>query len=316
MRFTSIKLLIVIICLFMAACSEPRTQALRIGTNVWPGYEPLYLARELGYLNENTIHLVEYTSASQVLKSYRNGLLDAAALTLDEAIVLLEAGEDFRVILVMDISNGADALLGQASLKSIDELKGKRIGVEHTALGAYFLYRIIELTALDKQDITVISQEVNQHVRAFKEKQIDAVITFDPARSEIIENGGTVLFDSAQIPGEIVDVLIVRAEKVKLFEKNIYDLKQAWFKAVDNIQNNPTKYAKTIDKRMRVGEKNVMSMFDDLDFPNKEKNDFLLNPKEENSLVFSSKKMAKIMSENGLIGSAVDTEVMFMEVAK
>ena len=316
MRFPSIKLLIVIICLFMAACSEPRTQALRIGTNVWPGYEPLYLARELGYLNENTIHLVEYTSASQVLKSYRNGLLDAAALTLDEAIVLLEAGEDFRLILVMDISNGADALLGQASLKSIDELKGKRIGVEHTALGAYFLYRIIELTALDKQDITVISQEVNQHVRAFKEKQIDAVITFDPARSEIIENGGTVLFDSAQIPGEIVDVLIVRAEKVKLFEKNIYDLKQAWFKAVDNIQNNPTKYAKTIDKRMRVGEKNVMSMFDDLDFPNKEKNDFLLNPKEENSLVFSSKKMAKIMSENGLIGSVVDTEVMFMEVAK
>jgi len=316
MRFPSIKPLIVIICLFMAACSEPRTQSIRIGTNVWPGYEPLYLARELGYLNENTIHLVEYTSASQVLKSYRNGLLDAAALTLDEAIVLLEAGEDFRVILVMDISNGADALLGQASLKSIDELKGKRIGVEHTALGAYFLYRIIELTALDKQDITVISQEVNQHVRAFKEKQIDAVITFDPARSEIIENGGTVLFDSAQIPGEIVDVLIVRAEKVKLFEKNIYDLKQAWFKAVDNIQNNPTKYAKTIDKRMRVGEKNVMSMFDDLDFPNKEKNDFLLNPKEENSLVFSSKKMAKIMSENGLIGSAVDTEVMFMEVAK
>jgi len=316
MRFLSIKPLIVIFCLFIAACSEPNTQALRIGTNVWPGYEPLYLARELGYFNENDIRLIEYTSASQVLKAYRNGLLDSAAVTLDEAIVLLEAGEDFRIILTMDVSNGADSLLGQASIKTVDELRGKRIGVEHTALGAYFLYRIVELTALEKQDITIVSQEVNQHVRAFKEKQVDAVITFDPARSEIIENGGNVLFDSSQIPGEIVDVLIVRAEKIELFENNINELKQAWFKAVGNIQNNPNKYAKMIDKRMRVGEENVMSMFNGLDFPDKERNDFLLNVMEEKSLVFSSKKMAKIMFEDSLIGSVVDTNSMFKSVAK
>ena len=316
MRFLSIKPLIVIICLFMAACSEPNKQTLRIGTNVWPGYEPLYLARELGYFNKDDIRLIEYTSTSQVLKAYRNGLLDSAAITLDEAIVLLESGEDFRIVLAMDESNGADALLGQPSLKSIDELRGKRIGVEHTALGAYFLYRIIELTALDEKDITVVSLEVNQHVRAFKEKQVDAVITFDPSRSEIIENGGNVLFDSAQIPGEIVDVLIVRADKMGLFEKNIDNLKYAWFKAVGGIQNKPNKYLKTIDKRMRMGEENVMSMFEGLAFPDKEKNNFLLNSIEGKSLIVSSKKMARIMSENGLIDSIVDTDVMFKAMAK
>jgi len=316
MRFLSIKPLIVIICLFMAACSEPNKQTLRIGTNVWPGYEPLYLARELGYLNRDEIRLVEYTSTSQVLKAYRNGLLDSAAVTLDEAIMLLETGEEFRIVLVMDVSNGADALLGQASLKSIEDLKGKRIGVEHTALGAYFLYRIIELTALNEQDITIVSQEVNQHVRSFKEKQIDAVITFDPARSDIIQNGGNVLFDSTQIPGEIVDVLIVRAEKMKLLEKNINDLKYAWFKAVGNIQRSPNKYAKTIDKRMRVGEENVMTMFEGLAFPDKVKNELLLNSTEGQNLLISSKKLARIMSENGLMDSIVDTDVMFKPMAK
>jgi len=316
MRFLSIKLLIVTVCLFMAACSEPNKQTLRIGTNVWPGYEPLYLARELGYLNKDAIRLIEYTSTSQVLKAYRNGLLDSAALTLDEAIILLEAGEDFRIVLAMDESSGADALLGQVNIKSIEDLKGKRVGVEHTALGAYFLYRIIELTVLDKKDITVVSQQVNQHVRAFKENKIDAVITFDPARSEIIENGGNVLFDSTQVPGEIVDVLIVRAEKMKLFKKNIDDLKHSWFKAVGKIQSSPNKYAKTIDKRMRVGEENVMSMFEGLVFPDKEKNDFLLTSMEGKSLILSSRKMAKIMSENGLIGSIVDTDIMFKSIAK
>lgn len=316
MRFLSIKPLIVIICLFMVACSEPNTQTLRIGTNVWPGYEPLYLARELGYFNEHEIRLIEYTSASQVIKAYRNGLLDAAAVTLDEAIRLLEAGEDFRVVLVMDISNGADALLGQASVESINDLKGKRIGVEHTALGAYFIHRVIELSSLEKQDITVVPLEVQLHERAFKEKQVDAVVTFEPARSKIMLNGGNVLFDSSRIYGEIVDVLILRKEKKHLFEKNMNDLKWAWYKAVANIQSNPSKYAKSLDKRMRMGEENVISVFDGLVFPNKEKNEFLLSAVAEKSLLFSSRKMAKIMFENGLISSHVDTDVMFEPLTK
>ena len=310
------KPLLVALCLLMAACSEPNIQTLRIGTNLWPGYEPLYLARELGYFNEHEIRLIEYTSASQVMKAYRNGLLDAAAVTLDEAITLLEAGEDFQVVLAMDVSNGADVLLGQASVRSINGLKGKRIGVEHTALGAYFMHRVIELSSLKKQDITIVSLEVQQHERAFKEKQVDAVITFDPARSKIMQNGGNVLFDSSQIPGEIVDVLIIRKEKKHLFEKNINDLKWAWFKAVANIQSNPSKYAKSIDKRMRMGEENVMSVFDGLVFPNKEKNEFLLGSVAEKSLLFSSRKMAKIMSENGLISSHVDTDIMFEPITK
>ena len=312
----SIKSLTVFLCLLVAACSEQNTLTLRIGTNVWPGYEPLYLARELGYLKKNEVHLIEYTSTSQVLKAYKNGLLDAAAVTLDEAIVLREGGEDIRVILAMDVSNGADALLGQASLKTIDDLKGKRVGVEHTALGAYFIHRIIELSSLEKKDITIIPLEVQQHMRAFKEKEVDAVITFDPARSKIVEAGGNVLFDSSQIPGEIVDVLIVRAEKMNLYKENINGLKWAWFKAIGNIQTDPAKYAKLIDKRMRMGEASVMDVFNGMSFPNKEKNELLLSNVAEKSLYYSSKKMANIMLENELIDSAVDTNSMFKVIAK
>jgi len=310
------KQFMMLLCLFVAACSEPHIQTLRIGTNVWPGYEPLYLARELGYLKKGEVDLLEYTSASQVLKAYKNGLLDAAAITLDEAIKLLEEGEDIRVILAMDVSNGADALLGQASLKSIDDLKGKRIGVEHNALGAYFIHRVIELSGLEKQDITIVPLQVQQHERAFKEKDIDAVITFDPMRKKIIDMGGHVLFDSSRIPGEIVDVLVVRAEKIHLFKQNIKDLRRAWFKAIKNIQAEPHKYAKYIDMRMRMGEENVMSVFDGIAFPDKKDNALLLNGLAEKSLPYSAKKVAKIMFENGLIDSLVDTDVMFSEIAK
>ena len=45
-------------------CMRKPEAVLRIGTNVWIGSEPLYLARELGHLDPATVQLVEYPSAS------------------------------------------------------------------------------------------------------------------------------------------------------------------------------------------------------------------------------------------------------------
>jgi NitT/TauT family transport system substrate-binding protein len=60
-------------------CSEPPEEKLRIGSVVWPGYEPLYLARDLGNFDETNIRLVELSSAAQVVRAYRNGVIEVAA---------------------------------------------------------------------------------------------------------------------------------------------------------------------------------------------------------------------------------------------
>ena len=64
-------------------CQKP-PQSLRLGTNVFPGYELLYLARDLGFYKGKPIHMVELTSASEVQHALRTDNLEAAALTLDE----------------------------------------------------------------------------------------------------------------------------------------------------------------------------------------------------------------------------------------
>ena len=52
---------VLIVLLACVGCTPDPEPILRVGTNVWPGYEPLYLARDLGYLDES-IRLVEYSS--------------------------------------------------------------------------------------------------------------------------------------------------------------------------------------------------------------------------------------------------------------
>ncbi len=57
---------------------------INIGTNVWPGYELLYLARELNLLPQK-VRLIEYNNTSEVMRAFRNRTIQGAALTLDEA---------------------------------------------------------------------------------------------------------------------------------------------------------------------------------------------------------------------------------------
>ena len=71
----------------LLACSNRLAHEPHVETNIWPGYEPLYLARHDKYLQDDKVHLIKYSSAAQVIQAYRNKLIDAAALTLDEVLL-------------------------------------------------------------------------------------------------------------------------------------------------------------------------------------------------------------------------------------
>ena len=311
-----IKLIAILFFINLTSCSEPeKTQALRIGTNLWPGYEPLYLAREQGYFDSEKIRLIEYTSASQVIKAYKNGLLDAAAVTLDEAISLLASGEQPRIVLVMDISNGADVVLGQPSVKEITDIKGKKVGVEHTALGAYFINRVIEISGIKKSDITVVPLTVNQHERAFVNKKIDAVLTFEPVRTKLINEGANILFDSSQIPGEIVDVLIVDAAKIPDFKKQIKHLESGWFRALDDVNGKEDKTITLLGSRMKISDEEVLSAYEGMILPSQNMNNSLIyaGTEPEPGLLESTRRLSRVMYENKLISTQVNTENLFIK---
>ena len=100
-------------CLILSACVSEETPPLRVAFNQWPGYGSLLLARERGWLDERRIRLVEMPSAVEVIHGIRNGTIEAGLLTLDETLSLVSEGVDLRVLLVMDISFGGDALLAR-----------------------------------------------------------------------------------------------------------------------------------------------------------------------------------------------------------
>ncbi|PCI12664.1 MAG: nitrate ABC transporter [Thiotrichales bacterium] len=232
--------------------SSKDSQPMRIGSNVWPGYEPLYLARELGYYEGLPVSMVEYPSASEVLRAYRNGVIQAAALTMDEVLMLADSGFDLRVVLLLDVSLGGDVILAQGDIQSMAGLKGKRVGVENTALGAYMLSRALAMHGMVAHDVTLVSLEVNEHESAFKTGHVDAVVTFEPVRTRLLEVGAKLLFSSQDIPDEIFDVLVVDGEYLAQNRKVVASLVQRWFQTLEYQRQNPQRAAEIIARRQQL----------------------------------------------------------------
>ncbi|MCS7171068.1 MAG: ABC transporter substrate-binding protein [Aquificaceae bacterium] len=249
-----------------------KRQSIKVGTNFWHGYEILYLARSLGHLPDN-VKLVEFNTTSEVKRSYRNGLINAMALTIDEALRLLADGHQIRVIMVFDISEGADVVIARENIEDPQDLKGKRIGVEQTALGAYMLYRFLENKGLKQEDVEVKVLELHEHYNAFVKGDVDLVITFEPEKSKILKEGGHVIFSSRDIPGEIVDVLVVDASLTKQVEA-LKGLLEGYFRAYEYYNKNRGMAYTMMSRRLGLTPEEIAKSFDGVRLP-----DFLENKK-------------------------------------
>jgi NitT/TauT family transport system substrate-binding protein len=295
-------LLTAIVLIFSGCFNKNEVETFRIGTNIWPGYEPLHLAKIQNEYKEN-VDVLTYDSATVVLSKFRDNEIEAAALTLDEVILLKEQGYEPYIVAILDISNGADVLLSKPTVNSIDQLKGKSIGVENSALGSYMLARILELAKLKNEDIQLVPLGVNQHEAAFKDDVVDAIITFDPVRSELLKFGAKEIFTSKDIPGEIVDVLVVKKEFAK--SKYVKDILDAWSISSQKIVTRDNEAISISSKRLKQTNDEFISSLDGITIPTIEESNEMI---KDTSLEKTIQKIQDVMLEKGLIKNKIDVK--------
>ena len=294
-----------ILAIAITNCTTPPSSPLRIGANLWTGYETLYLARDLGYYDQQPIKLVDYPSGTEEVRAYRNNEIEGAGLSIDQALSIAATQDNIKIITIMDVSHGGDVILGKPEIANIKALKGKRVGVESTALGAFFISRALEKNGMSVKDIQIVSLELTEHERAYKQGKVDAVVTFGPARIKLLAAGAKLLFDSSQIPGEIVDILAVSKEAITNSSDTIQSLVNGRFRALDYLEKNPQDAASRIAKRTQVTPEQILNAFKGLRQPNLQQNQKLLD-KSDPALVNSMRKLVQIMVENKLLPKAID----------
>ncbi len=232
-----------VVLLALAGCQVRKEAPLRIGINPWPAWEYLYLAQEKGIFREEglDVRLIEYTSLGDCCRAFERGQIDGMTCTLVELLRARERSpREPQVVLVTDYSNGGDVVLARSPISRISELRGKRVGVETASLGTYVLSRALATDGLTLDDVTIVPLDQLDLEAAIANDEVDAVVSYPPVSVEILRAGeASPLFSSAQIPGEILDVVAIDADVIARRGEDVARLARGWERAKEFAREQP-----------------------------------------------------------------------------
>jgi NitT/TauT family transport system substrate-binding protein len=289
------------------ACSP--TPPLRVAVQPWCGYQFLTLAEQEGWFGQGQVELLRVPLAADSVAALREGHVDAAALTLDEVLLLLAQGLPLSVALVFDVSAGADVLLAKPDIRSLPELAGQRIGVEDSALGKVVLASVLEAAGLRRSQISVVPIQ-EDHLAAWQSGALDALITYAPSLARLEALGLHRLFSSRDMPRLVMDVLAVRRDRMPGRSAALEVLTEGHFRALTQWRRNPIDTGYRLAAILGVGPEEVRDIYASIELPDALFNRSYLQPPAD-ELRASAQAVAAILVNEGVMPAAEIPEDLF-----
>ena len=163
------------------------------------------------------IKVTQLNDYVESINQYTAGQFDGCTMTNMDALTIPAAGGvDSTALIVGDFSNGNDGIVLKGEKKTLGDLKGMDVNLVELSVSHYLLARGLERAGLSEKDLKVVNTSDADLVAAFATDDVQAVATWNPLLAEIEATPGvTKVFDSSQIPGEIIDLMVVNSDTLK-----------------------------------------------------------------------------------------------------
>lgn len=163
-----------------------------------------------------TVDIVQINDYVESINQYTAGEFDGCSMTNMDALSIPSAGGvDTTALIIGDFSNGNDGIILK-DMNNLPDIKGHNVNLVELSVSHYLLARALDAVELKEADITVVNTSDADMVAAYGTDDVTAVVTWNPLLSEIgaLPEANKV-FDSSEIPGEIIDIMMVNTETLK-----------------------------------------------------------------------------------------------------
>jgi len=162
------------------------------------------------------IEITRINDYVESINQYTAGGFDGCAMTnMDALSIPAGGGVDSTALIIGDFSNGNDAVILKDKT-ALKDIAGQKVNLVELSVSHYLLARALDTVGLAEKDITVVNTSDADMVAAYGTSDVTAVVTWNPLVSEILTMPGAgKVFDSSQIPGEIIDMMVVNTETLK-----------------------------------------------------------------------------------------------------
>lgn len=220
----------------------------KIAWSIYVGYMPWDYAEEQGIVDKWAkkygikIKLVQVNSYMGSITQYTAGKFDGVCMTNMDALTIPAAdGIDTTALIMIDFSNGNDGIILKGKNKLAD-IKGQRVDLVEFSVSHYLLARALESIGLSERDVKVVNTSDADMIAAYSSNDVSAVVTWNPQLNQIKkEKGAHLVFNSSEIPGEIIDILGVNTKTLKDNPALGKALTGAWFEMMGLVKKDNKK---------------------------------------------------------------------------
>ena len=289
----------------LTACTKPGNEApVRVGYSAWPGWIPLKVTEDKGLFKSEgvPVTLQWFDGYLDSINALNAGQLDCNSQTLGDTISSIAGGAELQVVLTNDYSTGNDQIIAAPGIKSVADLKGKRVAAEEGTVDHYLLLLGLKKAGLSAKDITFVPLETGAAAAAFVAGKVDAVGVFAPFTTQALKRpGSTTLFSSKDFPGAISDHLVCRKEFVAKNPEKVQKMVNAWFATLKQIKADPGPSLAIMAERAGVTEAEYMAYDAGTTILTLEQNKQAFKPGDTmQSLPFAAKEIGLFLQEVGM----------------
>jgi NitT/TauT family transport system substrate-binding protein len=233
---------------FSPAALAEKKDSFRVAWTIYVGWMPWDYATKHGIIDKWAdkygidIEVVQLNDYIESINQYTAGAFDAGTMTNMDALTIPAAGGvDSTALILGDYSNGNDAIV----LKDADKLadiKGRNVNLVELSVSHYALARGLETVGLSERDVKVVNTSDADIVAAYQAPDVNAVTLWNPQLAEVMKDPSAhKVFDSSQIPGEIIDMMVVNSETLKDNPEFGKALVGAWFETMALMSKDDAK---------------------------------------------------------------------------
>jgi len=262
-----------ILLLLLLAHPAAAAAATTVGVVNWIGYGPLYCAAANGYYKRYgpDVKLVTFSDNSLMSGALQGGELNASTLTYDQVLTATAKGWKIKVVMPVDYSVGGDAIVASAAIRSVRDLKGRRVAFQPLSPSDFLLGYALAQVGLSQHDVRPINSTPEGVVSIMATGAVDAGVTYQPSISVILKLGGGnlyhVLLSSREARGMITDVLAVRESMIESKPKLVEGLVRGTMDGVAFMQKEPAKAAALIAKALEISPAEVQAQLPNIENP-------------------------------------------------
>lgn len=301
---------LLILVLFAPACRKSsEAHKFRIGLGPFVGFGPLYLAQQKGFFKDAGIdaELIVLTGLAERNSALKAGRIDALAAPVDYFV--LSAGNNLVATIAMSIdeSNGADGIVATTDIKTVADLRGKRVAFQRGLPSEFFLRALLQQNGLTLNDLKPVDMETSQAGAAFISKQIDAAVIWEPWLSKASQEGhGHVLASSKDYPNLIVDCLAFNQGVVSRSPEQVQAIVNAVLRAISYAKAHPDEANAIMAPNFQVDANKFGQVLQGINFCDLRRNrEYFGTPEAPGPIFQVAERASKIWQQAGVISKPV-----------